>query len=237
MAETNPGTYAAKLNKAEQVLRSALEEFHPAITIASSFSMEDVALMYMASKMRPDAHIFAIDTGRLNEETYQCAELAKAVTGLRVEWLFPRFEGVEKLEREKGLFSFRTSLDARHECCQVRKVEPLTRALKEQRAWITGLRRAQNVTRSDLSYVEIDAAHDGITKVNPLLEWEEKDLRRYVAENKVPYSTLYDQGYASIGCAPCTRAIAPGEHVRAGRWWWESGVQKECGLHVSSNVK
>jgi phosphoadenosine phosphosulfate reductase len=199
--------------------------------------MEDVVLMHMGSKIRPDTRVFAIDTGRLNEETYQCAELAKAATGLHVEWFFPRFEDVERLEREKGLFSFRTSIDARHECCQIRKVQPLTRALKGHKAWITGLRRSQNVTRSDLSYVEIDAAHDGITKVNPLLEWEETDLRRYVEENKVPYSTLYDQGYTSIGCAPCTRAIAPGEHVRAGRWWWESEEHKECGLHVSSNVK
>ncbi len=231
MAGKNNG-YAARVKKAEQVLRSAIEEFHPAITLASSFSLEDVVLMHMISKIRPDARVFAIDTGRLNEETYQCADLVKFITGLKIEWVFPRFEDVQKLEQEKGLFSFRSSLDARHECCNIRKVEPLSRALKGQKAWITGLRKEQNVTREELKYVEIDEAHGGITKINPLLEWEDKDLKRYIDENKLPYSALYDRGYTSIGCAPCTRATEPGEHPRAGRWWWESAEQKECGLHV-----
>ena len=224
--------YLAKVAKADQILREAIEKFHPAITLASSFSLEDVVLMDMISKIRPDARVFAIDTGRLNEETYQCAELVRAVTGLKIEWFFPRFEDVQKLEQEKGLFSFRNSLDNRHECCNIRKVEPLLRALKGQKAWITGLRREQNVTREDLKYVEIDDAHRSITKINPLLEWDEKDLKRYVEENKLPYSSLYDKGYTSIGCAPCTRATEPGEHPRAGRWWWENAEQKECGLHV-----
>ena len=233
MAEkNNDEVYTARYDKAEQVLRSAIEKFHPNIILASSFSLEDVVLMDMISKIRPDARVFAIDTGRLNEETYQCAELVKFVTGLNIEWFFPRFEDVQKLEQEKGLFSFRNSLDARHECCQIRKVEPLSRALKGQKAWITGLRKEQNVTREELKHVEIDDAHQGITKVNPLLEWEDKDLRRYIKENNLPYSSLYDRGYTSIGCAPCTRATEPGEHPRAGRWWWESAEQKECGLHV-----
>jgi len=236
MAGKNNG-YAARVKKAEQVLRSAIEEFHPNIILASSFSLEDVVLMDMISKIRPDARVFAIDTGRLNEETYQCADLVKFVTGLKIEWVFPRFEDVQKLEQEKGLFSFRNSLDARHECCQIRKVEPLSRALKGQKAWITGLRREQNVTREELKYIEIDKAHGGITKVNPLLEWEDKDLKRYIDENKLPYSALYDKGYTSIGCAPCTRATEPGEHSRAGRWWWENAEQKECGLHVDYFTK
>ena len=226
------GAYTAKVAKTEQILREAIEKFHPAIALASSFSLEDVVLMDMIGKIRPDAHVFAIDTGRLNEETYQCADLARAVTGLKIDWLFPHFKDVQKLEHEKGLFSFRTSLDARHECCQIRKVEPLQRALQGQKAWITGLRKAQNVTREDLSYVEIDDAHHGITKFNPLLDWEDEDLKQYVDEHKLPYNALYDKGYTSIGCAPCTRATAPGEHPRAGRWWWESAEQKECGLHV-----
>jgi len=209
-----------------------MDAFHPDIVLASSFSLEDVVLMDMISKIRTDARVFAIDTGRLNEETYQCAELVRAVTGLKIEWYFPKFEDVEGLENDKGLFSFRNSLDARHECCQIRKVEPLSRALKGQKAWITGLRKAQNVTREDLAYVEIDHAHQGITKINPLLDWDDRDLKRYIEENKVPYSTLYDKGYTSIGCAPCTKATEPGEHPRAGRWWWESAEQKECGLHV-----
>ena len=224
--------YKERVEKAEQVLREAVEKFHPDIALASSFSEEDVAIMYMLSKIKPDARVFAIDTGRLNEETYQCADLAKFVTGLKIEWFFPRLEEVQKLEREKGLYSFRTSLDARHECCNIRKVEPLSRALKGQKAWITGLRKDQSVTREELKHVEIDAAHGGITKVNPLLDWTDADLKRYTDENKLPYSALYDRGYTSIGCAPCTRATQPGEHSRAGRWWWESAEQKECGLHV-----
>lgn len=224
--------FQAKVAKSEEVLRSAIKKYHPAIALASSFSLEDVVLMDMISKIRPDARVFAIDTGRLNEETYQCAELVRAVTGLKIEWFFPQLEDVQKLEREKGLFSFRSSLDARHECCQIRKVEPLGRALEGLKAWITGLRKAQNVTREDLAYVEVDTTHNGIAKINPLLDWEDADLKRYIEEQKLPYSALYDQGYTSIGCAPCTRATKPGEHPRAGRWWWENAEQKECGLHV-----
>lgn len=226
-------TEMTKREKAEYVLRTAMDKFHPDIVLASSFSLEDVVLMHMMSKIRSDARVFAIDTGRLNEETYQCAEAVRDATGLKIEWVFPRFEAVETLEREKGLFSFRESLEARHECCQIRKVEPLSRALKGQKAWITGLRREQNVTREDLAYVEIDDANGGIFKVNPLLEWDDNDLKSYIEDYKLPYSGLYDRGYTSIGCAPCTRATQPGEHPRAGRWWWETPEQKECGLHVA----
>jgi phosphoadenosine phosphosulfate reductase len=226
-----------KREKAESVLRKAVEEFHPAIILASSFSLEDAVLMHMISRIRKDARVFAIDTGRLNEETYQCAEQIRRTTGLKIEWVFPRFEDVEKLEQTKGLYSFRNSLDDRHECCQIRKVEPLLRALKGQKAWITGLRREQNVTREDLAYIEKDDAHDGIFKINPLLEWDDQDLRTYIKDNNLPYSSLYDRGYTSIGCAPCTRATAPGEHPRAGRWWWESPEHKECGLHVDYSAE
>ncbi|MDO8687291.1 MAG: phosphoadenylyl-sulfate reductase [Dehalococcoidales bacterium] len=232
VGENNSDTYFTRRDKAEQVLRSAIEEFHPAIILASSFSLEDVVLMHMISKIRTDARVFAIDTGRLNEETYRCAEEVRGVTGLKIEWLFPRFEDVQKLEQEKGLFSFQNSLEDRHECCQIRKVEPLMRVLNGQKAWITGLRKEQNVTREELKYVEIDDVHQGITKINPLLDWDDQDLKRYIKENNLPYCSLYDRGYTSIGCAPCTRATKPGEHPRAGRWWWETPEQKECGLHV-----
>ena len=188
----------------------------------------------MLSQTRHDARVFAIDTGRLNEETYQCADLVRAVTGLNIEWFFPRFDDVQDLERGKGLYSFRYSLEARHECCGIRKVEPLSRALKGHKAWITGLRKAQNVTREELLHVGTDEAHHGMTKVNPLLDWDDDDLRRYVAEHKLPYNALYDKSYTSIGCSPCTRATEAGEHPRAGRWWWESAEQKECGLHIAN---
>ena len=238
MAEQNKGgVELTKREKAELVLRKAIETFHPAITLACSFSLEDVVLMHMISKIKSDAHVFAIDTGRLNEETYQCAEQIRGVTGLKIDWVFPKFEDVEKLERTKGLFSFRNSLDDRHECCQIRKVEPLSRALKGQKAWITGLRKEQNVTREDLSYVEKDEANGGIFKINPLLEWNDEDLKQYVEDYKLPVSSLYDRGYTSIGCEPCTRATLPGEHPRAGRWWWEAPEQKECGLHVDYSSK
>jgi phosphoadenosine phosphosulfate reductase len=138
---------------------------------------------------------------------------------------------MEKLEREKGFYSFRESVDNRKECCAIRKVEPLARALKGLDAWITGLRRAQSVTRTDVRKIEADAAHAGLVKINPLADWSEEDLWNYIKKNQVPYNRLHDAGYPSIGCAPCTRAVKPGEDVRAGRWWWENPENKECGIH------
>jgi len=237
VGRNNEKTVPTGRDKAEQVLQSAIEEFHPAIILASSFSLEDIVLMHMMSKIMNDARVFAIDTGRLNEETYQCAEEVRGATGLKIEWVFPRYEDVQKLEQDKGLFSFRNSLEERHECCQIRKVEPLLRVLEGQKAWITGLRRDQNVTRTELKHVEIDDTHYGITKVNPLLDWDDQAVKRYIEEHSLPYNSLYNIGYTSIGCAPCTRAIEPGEHPRAGRWWWETPEQKECGLHVSYPVQ
>jgi phosphoadenosine phosphosulfate reductase len=138
---------------------------------------------------------------------------------------------VEKLEREKGLFSFRESLENRHECCHIRKVEPLGRALQGLAGWITGLRREQSVTRTALAPVELDEANGGILKINPLLEWSEAQVWEYAETRRIPTNRLHKQGYPSIGCAPCTRPVAPGEHPRAGRWWWENPEHKECGLH------
>jgi phosphoadenosine phosphosulfate reductase len=175
--------------------------------------------------------IFALDTGRLNEETYEVADAITDRYGIRIDWYFPKNEAVEKLEREKGLHSFRESLENRHECCGIRKVEPLGRALAGLAGWVTGLRREQSVTRTDLAAIEIDESHGGILKLNPLLEWSEEQVWDYATQHHVPVSRLYDQGYRSIGCAPCTRAVAPGEHARAGRWWWEDPEHKECGLH------
>ncbi|MBM4154636.1 MAG: phosphoadenylyl-sulfate reductase [Lentisphaerae bacterium] len=214
------------------VVARALELHHPAIALASSFSMEDCILMDLLARRRKDARVFALDTGRLNPETYECAEAMGARCGLRVEWFFPQREPVEGLERGKGLFSFRESVENRRECCGIRKVEPLGRALAGLRAWITGLRRGQGVTRTDLRVVEPDAAHGGIAKISPLAGWTFDRVKAYVRDHKLPYNRLYDQGYTSIGCAPCTRALRPGEDERAGRWWWESPDHKECGLHL-----
>lgn len=217
--------------EAEELIRRALEKFHPHIAIASSFSMEDVVLIDMAVRYEPAVRVFAIDTGRLNEETYECAEAVRRRYGVAIEWFFPQREAVERLEREKGLLSFRESIAARHECCRIRKIEPLARALAGLKAWITGLRREQSVTRAAVKKVEKDLVHNGVTKINPLADWDTGKLMAYVKQHNLPVNRLYERGYTSIGCAPCTRAVAPGEHLRAGRWWWESPEHKECGLH------
>jgi phosphoadenosine phosphosulfate reductase len=216
----------------EAVLRWALSEFHPDIALASSFGMEDIVLVAMMTDIHPDARVFALDTGRLHEETYEAAEAVRRKLGIRIEWCFPDRVAVEELERSKGLFSFRESLENRHECCRVRKVEPLSRALSGLRAWVTGQRREQAVTRRNLPVVEIDEAHGKILKLNPLAGWTEQEVREYVRKRGLPVNRLHDIGYPSIGCAPCTRPVAPGEDPRAGRWWWERPEHKECGLHA-----
>lgn len=221
------------LNDPRAVLARALEVYHPQIALASSFSIEDAVVLDLLMELRPDARVFAIDTGRLPPETYECAEALRRRYGVHIEWYFPKHEAVEALVRQKGLFSFRESVENRKECCGIRKVEPLERALSGLRAWITGLRREQSVTRAGLEVVERDDAHGGILKINPLAAWTLDDVWAYVRRKNIPYNRLYDAGYASIGCAPCTRAIAPGEDPRAGRWWWERPEHKECGLHVS----
>jgi len=223
------------LSNPQEVLRRALEWYHPRITLACSFSLEDISIIDMLMSIRGDARVFALDTGRLNPETYECAEAIRKRYGLTIEWYFPQHETVQQLEREKGLFSFRESVANRKECCFIRKVEPLQRALRGMDAWISGLRRQQSVTRSALKVIEKDAAHGNILKINPLADWTLDDAWAYVRKRKLPYNRLYDQGYLSIGCAPCTRAIRPGEDERAGRWWWELPEHKECGLHVDVN--
>ena len=215
------------------VIAWAAERFGSRIAVASSFSIEDCVVIDMAHEARPASlRVFALDTGRLPDETYMTAERVRMKYGVEIEWTFPVREAVEQLIRVKGLYSFRDSLDNRHECCGIRKVEPLARALGGLDAWMTGLRREQSVTRTDTPEVEVDDAHGGIAKINPLIAWSAADVRAYADQHRVPIHPLHDQGYPSIGCAPCTRAIAPGEHPRAGRWWWENPENKECGIHV-----
>ena len=201
------------------------------ITMACSFSIEDVALLDLLSSHLSEFTIFAIDTGRLNEETYGIAEDIALRYGIKVDWYFPRKEAVEKLEREKGLFSFRNSLEDRKECCQARKVEPLQRAIKGVTGWVTGMRRGQSMTRSEQQPLEIDYVNGGLLKINPLTYWTEDELWDYTRQHRLPVNPLYQRGYTSIGCAPCTRAPQPGEHSRDGRWWWEDPEHRECGLH------
>ena len=215
----------------QDILRLGVVAAGGPVKLACSFSVEDVVVIDMAKEAGLDIGIFALDTGRLNEETYEVADAIAERYRIKIDWFFPRHEAVEALEREKGLFSFRESLANRHECCHIRKVEPLGRALRGLAGWITGLRREQSVTRSGLAPIEPDEANGGILKINPLLEWTEAQVWEYADARRIPVNRLHKQGYPSIGCAPCTRPVAPGEHPRAGRWWWENPEHKECGLH------
>ncbi|MGH7198102.1 MAG: phosphoadenylyl-sulfate reductase [Candidatus Omnitrophota bacterium] len=222
-----------KSKKPAELLSWALKHFHPRIALASSFGAEDVVLIDMLVKLEPAARIFTLDTGRLNEETYDVMDRIRSKYKVSIESYFPDFRAVEKLEREKGFYSFRQSVDNRIECCGIRKVEPLKRALKGLDAWITGLRHEQSMTRKTVERIEKDEAHGGILKINPLVDWTTDEVWDHIRKNQVPYNKLHDLGYPSIGCAPCTRAVKPGEDIRAGRWWWERPDHKECGLHVS----
>lgn len=201
------------------------------ITLACSFSIEDIVLIDLLREHLDNLTIFAIDTGRLNEETYEVAESVVQRYGLQIDWYFPRAEAVEQLEREKGLFSFRQSVENRKECCHIRKVEPLQRALEGHCGWVTGMRREQSITRTDLLPLEFDSVNGGILKINPLIYWTSEQVKAHAEQQKLPISRLHHQGYPSIGCAPCTRPIKPGEEPRAGRWWWEREEHRECGLH------
>ncbi len=216
---------------AQEILRLGVTAAQGPVKLACSFSLEDVAIIELAREAGLEVGVFALDTGRLNEETYEVADAITERYRIKIDWYFPRHEAVEKLEREKGLFSFRESLENRHECCHIRKVEPLGRALKELSGWVTGMRREHSVTRTDLRAIELDALNGGIIKINPLLDWSEAQLLDFVQERRLPQNRLLKQGYRSIGCAPCTRAVQPGEDARAGRWWWENPEHKECGLH------
>ncbi|MGH7340721.1 MAG: phosphoadenylyl-sulfate reductase, partial [Candidatus Rokuibacteriota bacterium] len=179
-----------------------------------------------------NARIFTLDTGRLHGETYALIDAIRDRHGISIEVFFPRADAVESMVRGHGVNLFYRSVENRTQCCRVRKVEPLGRALAGLDAWITGLRREQTVTRGKARKAEIDTDHDGLVKINPLVDWSSGDVWAYIRAHDVPYNALHDQGYPSIGCAPCTRPVAPGEDLRAGRWWWEQdSAAKECGLH------
>lgn len=214
-----------------EILGAGMDAANGPVSLACSFSMEDVAIIDIAHQAGLTLGVFALDTGRLNEETYEVAEALVERYRLKIDWYFPRHEDVQKLEGAEGLFSFRESLDKRQACCAIRKIEPLSRALKGLAGWVTGMRREQSVTRTDLNVIETDELNGGILKINPLLDWSEEQLVSYTEEQRLPKNRLYSQGYRSIGCAPCTRAVKPGEDARAGRWWWENAKNKECGLH------
>jgi len=219
-----------KVRPAEEIVRWASETFGSEIAMASSFGAEDVVLIDIIAKVAPKLRIFTLDTGRLHEETYDVMERIRVHSGVPIHSYFPDREAVEQLEKEKGFYSFRESLENRKECCGIRKMEPLRRALSGQKAWMTGLRSAQSVTRTEMAALEWDEGN-GMAKVNPLIAWSDDQVWEYIRASNVPYNALHDKGFPSIGCAPCTRAVKPGEDIRAGRWWWENPENKECGLH------
>jgi len=216
---------------AAELLEWAIQTYGPRVGLASSFGLEDMVLIDMSAQRGGGLTVFTLDTGRLHEETYETMERVRSRYGISVVSYFPDRAKVEALVREKGFFSFRESVENRKECCAIRKVEPLGRALAGLDAWITGLRREQGVTRTQIAKVHPDADHPPRIKINPLADWSEKQVLDYVETHKVPVNPLHKRNYPSIGCAPCTRPIEPGEDIRAGRWWWENPEHKECGLH------
>ncbi|HTP98395.1 MAG TPA: phosphoadenylyl-sulfate reductase [Casimicrobiaceae bacterium] len=203
---------------------------HAPAVLASSFGAEDMVLVDLIAHHVPSIGVFTLDTGRLPEETHTLIDRVRDRYGLAIGVFAPDASRVEDFVRANGVNAFYHSVDLRKACCAIRKTEPLARALAGKGAWITGLRREQSVTRSDLPASEFDEVH-GLPKFNPLAEWSEEDVWTYLRARQVPYNALHDRGYRSIGCAPCTRAVELGEDVRAGRWWWENPEQKECGLH------
>jgi phosphoadenosine phosphosulfate reductase len=216
---------------AGEVVRWALGRFGRHMALASSFGAEDVVLIDLLMREDRAARVVTLDTGRLPQETYNVIDAVRERYGLTVEVFFPHAEAVQTMVAAKGLNLFYHSIENRKECCGVRKLEPLGRALAGLDAWMTGLRRDQNVTRAGVGKLEWDDGHQ-IAKVNPLADWSWDDVWAHIRAHNLPFNALHDRGFPSIGCAPCTRAVQPGEDPRAGRWWWEHPETKECGLHV-----
>lgn len=200
------------------------------VALSSSLAAEDQVLTDILLKKDKNASIFTLDTGRLHPETYDVMDATNLKYGIKIDVFFPDNENVQKLYKTQGVNGHYESIENRKNCCNIRKIEPLKRALNGVEVWVTGLRASQSVTRTDMPLVEWDENFN-VIKVNPLINWSQEDVWDYIKTNKVPYNKLHDQGFPSIGCAPCTRAIKDGEDIRAGRWWWENPEHKECGLH------
>jgi len=216
----------------QSTLAGIAAAFSPA-TLACSLQAEDMVIVDAIARARLPLEVFVLDTGRLHGDSLVLMQKIKAVYGIDVRVYAPDPAAVADYVHAHGRDAFYSSLGLRQRCCEIRKVEPLARALAGKRAWVTGQRREQAASRSALAPREFDAVH-GLEKFNPLADWSEAEVWHYVRANRVPYNRLYDQGYRSIGCAPCTRPVQPGEDARAGRWWWERESQKECGLHVAA---
>ncbi len=214
----------------EEVIAFFLEHFKDKIALSTSMGLEDQALTHMISRSHRDARFFTLDTGRLFPETYDLIDRTAKKYKINIEVFFPEAADVENMVKEKGINLFYDSIENRKLCCHIRKIKPLLRATEGLDAWITGLRRQQAVTRHNLQTVEWDDINK-LIKINPLIDWSEQQVWDYINRYNVPVNPLHKKGFASIGCQPCTRAIEPGEDIRAGRWWWENPETKECGLH------
>jgi len=213
------------------LLDKMAEQFGGKTAFATSFGAEDQVITHLLSQIEKPVQIFTLDTGRLPQETYNVMEQTRRHYNINIEVLVPDSGQLEKLLYEHGPNLFYKSVELRKQCCHVRKVEPLRRKLAGLDAWICGLRREQGVTRNALERIEWDESN-GLIKINPLADWTNEQLWKFIRENHVPYNVLHDRGYPSIGCGPCSRPIYKGEDIRAGRWWWEHPATKECGLHL-----
>ena len=214
----------------EAVIQYFLSEYSGKIALSSSLGIEDQVLTDMIVKADKSTRIFTLDTGRLFPETYSLIDKTNIKYDIHLEVLFPDYMEVEKMVKEEGINLFYKGIDQRKACCRVRKLDPLKRAFQGLEVWICGLRKEQSITRQAVQLIEWDE-NNGLIKLNPLIHFTEDQVWDYIKKNHVPYNKLHDQGFPSIGCQPCTRAIQPGEDIRAGRWWWENPDQKECGLH------
>lgn len=214
-----------------EVLERVSAAFGSKIRFASSMGAEDQVITHLIARAGLPIEIFTLDTGRMFSETYELIEKTEARYGIKIRMMFPDATQVENMVNQKGINLFYKSIENRKLCCNIRKIQPLQRALQGAEAWIAGLRREQSPTRTDLNIAVWDQGNS-LIKINPLLEWSEKQVWDFIKENKIPYNALHDKGYPSIGCQPCTRAVMPGEDVRSGRWWWENPDTKECGLHA-----
>jgi phosphoadenosine phosphosulfate reductase len=236
MALSNPSSLISDLNQKlsgkspEEVLDFFIKNYKEKLAFSTSLGAEDQVITQMVSSIDRDLYMFTLDTGRLFQQTYDLLDITQNRYKVKIKVFFPDNKAVEKMVGEKGINLFYESIENRKLCCHIRKIEPLRRALSGVDFWISGLRREQSVTREDISLVEWDDLNKKI-KINPLLDWKSEDLWNYIHKHNVPYNTLHDQGFPSIGCLPCTRAIEPGDDIRAGRWWWEHPDMKECGLH------
>ncbi|MBN1377879.1 MAG: phosphoadenylyl-sulfate reductase [Gammaproteobacteria bacterium] len=223
----------ARVNISKGIIKRLVDQ-HNDVVFANSLGAEDMVLTDIIMKHFRKVVMFTLDTGRLPMETYDLMHQVEDFYQCKLKYYYPDAAEIEKFTYENGINAFYNSVEMRKECCRIRKVEPLKRALAGKDAWITGQRRSQSVTRANLDEIEYDEIY-GLPKANPLADWDINEIWEYIKCLEIPYNTLHDHFYPSIGCAPCTRAITPGEDIRSGRWWWENPESKECGLH-SSNI-